>query len=76
MKPGEISIDQEQQAEDLLKKQGLSNCNPLKIPVRANEKFVKAPDNDELTDATSYRSLIGSLLFFAKQFHPDFFIGC
>ena len=53
----------------------MSNCNPLKIPVTVNEEFVKANDNDELADATSYRSLIGSLLFLAKQPRPDIYYG-
>ena len=52
------------------KKQGKSNCNTRKIPVTVNEKFVKANDNSELADATSYRSLIGSLPFLAKQTCP------
>ena len=53
----------------------MSNRNPLKIPVTVNEKFVKVNDNDELADATSYRSLIGSLLFLAKQTPPDILYG-
>ena len=61
-KPGEINVDQEQSTEDLLIKQNMINCNPPKIPVTVVEMFVKANDNDELADATSYRSLIGSLL--------------
>ena len=68
--PGEVSIDQEQKTEDLLRKQGMSNCFPLKIPVTVNEKFMKANENDELADATSYRSLVGSRLFFTQQFRP------
>ena len=66
-KPGETIIDQEQKTEDLLKKQGMINCNPLKIPERVNEEIVKVNDSDELADATSHRILIGSLLFPAKQ---------
>ena len=64
--------DQEQHFEDLLKKQGMINCNPLKSPLTVNETFVTANDNNEMADATSYRSLIGSLLFLAKLAHLDF----
>ena len=47
-------------------KQGMSNCNPLEIPATDNENFVETIDSDELADATSYRSLIGALLFLAE----------
>ena len=47
-------------------KQGVSNCSPPEIPATDNENFVEAIDNDELVEATSYRSLIGPLLFFAE----------
>ena len=43
--------------------------------VTVNENFAKANENDEFTDATSYRSLIGSLLFLAKQTRPDTLYG-
>ena len=56
-KQGAISIHQEQNTEALLKKHGLSNCNPLKIPVTVIENIVKANDKDEMADATSYRKL-------------------
>ena len=58
-----------------MKKQSISNCNPLKLPVTVFEKFAKAIDNDELADAASYRSLIGSLLFLAKQTRLDISYG-
>ena len=74
-KPGDISVDQEQYSEDLLKKQGMSNCNLLKIPATVNENFVKAYDKEELSDATSYRSLIGTFLFLAKQTRPVYLYG-
>ena len=74
-KPGEMSFDQEQYTKDSLKKQGLSSCNLLKIPVIVNGKFVNAIDNDELADANSYGNLMGSLLFIAKQTRPDIFYG-
>ena len=59
----------------MFKKQDMSNCNLLKNPVTVIEKFVKANDNDELAGATSHRSLIGSLLFLAKQIRTDILYG-
>ena len=53
----------------------MSNFKPLEIPVTVNEKVVKANDNDELADATSYRNLIGSLPILAKQTRLDFLYG-
>ena len=53
----------------------MRNSYPLKIPVTVNEKFVKASDKDELADATTYRNMIESLLFLAKQVRPDILCG-
>ena len=39
-KPAEIDFNQKQNADDLLRKQGMSNCNSLKIPVTVNEGIV------------------------------------
>ena len=69
------SLDQEQYIEDLLQKQGKTNCKPLKTPISPNEKFVKATDDDEIADERTYRSLIGSLLFLAKQVRPVILCG-
>ena len=37
----ENTIDQEQYTEDLLKQQGMGDCNPLKINVTINENLSK-----------------------------------
>ena len=50
-------------------------CNPLKILVRVTKKFVKAKGNDDLADATSYQSLIESILLPAKQTRLDILCG-
>ena len=71
----EISIIQSHYLEVLSQKQGTSNYNPLKFPVKVNEKAGKADDKDELADATSYRKLVESLLFLAKQTRLDILYG-
>ena len=54
--------------------QGMSNCNPLVNPVTVNENFLKANNSVQLSDKTSYRGLIESLLFHAKQTLPNIFV--
>ena len=52
----------------------MSNCNPLKTPISPNEKFMKAPDDNEPEDPedeSTYRSLFGSSLFLGKHTRPD-----
>ena len=73
--PGRLSLDQEQYEEDLQQKQGMSNCKPLKTPISPNEKFMKATDDNELADESTYRSLLGCLLFLAKQTRRDILFG-
>ena len=53
----------------------MSSCNPLKIPVTGNGKFLKANDEVELAETTSYQSLIRSFLFVAIQTHLDLING-
>ena len=49
----------------------MSSCIPLQVLLTVVDKFFKANDNDELADEISYWSLIGPLLFPAKQTRPD-----
>ena len=73
--PGRISLDQGQYIEDMLQKQGMRNCKLFKSPISSNEKFVKATDDNELADESTYRRITGSLLFLAKQTRPDILFG-
>ena len=73
--PGRIILYQKQYIENLLEKQYVSNCKPLKTSISTNEKFMKATDDAELADETVYRSLMGSLLFLAKLTRPDNLVG-
>ena len=49
----------------------MQDCNPSKTPAENNLKLVKATEDEQLTDQTLYRSLVGSLLYIAKQTRPD-----
>ena len=45
--------------------------NPSKTPAENNLKLVKAAEVEQLVDETLYRSLVGPLLYIAKQTRPD-----
>ncbi|XP_047315864.1 uncharacterized mitochondrial protein AtMg00810-like [Impatiens glandulifera] len=60
--PGKIFLAQEKYIEDLLKKFNMSQCKPLSTPMALNENF-QVNDDGEKADSTSYRKLIGSLIY-------------
>ena len=49
----------------------MQDSNPSKTPAENNLKLVKAAEVEQLVDETLYRSLVGSLLYIAKQTRPD-----
>ena len=49
----------------------MQESNPSKTPAENNLKLVKATYVEQLVDETLYRSLVGSLLYIAKQTRPD-----
>ena len=66
-----ITLDQETYIENVLEKFSMPDSNPSKTPAENNFKLVKATDVEQLVDETLYRSLVGSLLYIAKQTRPD-----
>ena len=66
-----ITLDQEKYIENVIEKFGMQDSNPSKTPAENNLKLVKAADNEQLVDEKLYRSLVGSLLYIAKQTRPD-----
>ena len=66
-----ITLDQETYIESVLEKFSTQGSNPSKTPAENNLKLVKASEVTQLVDETLYRSLVGSLLYIAKQTGPD-----
>lgn len=64
-----IFICQKKYIENLLKKYKMHGCNAVATPLITNEKLQKE-DGSPKADASSYRSLIGSLLYLTTT-RPD-----
>ncbi|XP_021299420.1 uncharacterized protein LOC110428069 [Herrania umbratica] len=58
-----ISICQRKYVLDVLENQGLLRCKPMSTPIDYNHKLSKAEEEEQLTNPTSYRQLIGKLLY-------------
>ena len=66
-----ITLDQETYTESVLEKFSMQDTNPSKTPAENYLKLVKANETEQLVDETLYRSLVGSVLYVAKQTRPD-----
>ena len=66
-----LTLDQETYIESVIEKFSMQGSNPSKTPAQNKHKLVKAIEDEQLIDATLYRSLLGSLLYKAKQTRPD-----
>lgn len=64
-----IFISQKKYAENILKKFKMNGCKTVAIPLVPNEKL-KKEDGAEKIDASTYRSLVGSLLYLTAT-RPD-----
>ena len=66
-----ITLDQQTYIEGVLDKLSMQDSNPSKTPAENNIKLVKAAEVEQLVDEALHRSLVGSLLYIAKQTRPD-----
>ena len=66
-----ITLDQATFIESVLEKFSVQNSNPTKTPTGNNLKLLKAAEVEQLVDETLYRSLVGFLLYIAKQTRRD-----
>ena len=66
-----ISIDQESYIDDALRKFGLIDANPVKIPLPANSTFEKNAEQSSPTLIQKYQSLMGTLLYIMLGSRPD-----
>ncbi|KAG6391565.1 hypothetical protein SASPL_149321 [Salvia splendens] len=69
-----VFICQRKYVENILKKFGMSDCNPTLIPLVVNEKM-KKEDGEKKIDASIYRSMVGSLLYLCAT-RPDIMFAC
>jgi hypothetical protein len=71
---GEVSISQTKSIESILKKQGLANANPVKMPLDPNIKIVPNPDGnqgDHTHRSNTFAQLLGELQYLATATRPD-----
>lgn len=60
---GKIKLHLNDKIKDMLEEYGMTNANSVATPTVANQSF---QGNGEICDSTSYRSLVGKLLFMAN----------
>ena len=66
---GKVTVDQKRYIETMLERFQMDQCKPSRTPVDLNLKLQTAHNGD--VDQRIYRSLVGSLLYLAKQMRPD-----
>ena len=67
----EITLDQEKYTQNILEQFNMQNCKPSKTPAEINLKLEVAQEDSVRIDSHEFRSLVGSLLYLAKQTRPD-----
>ena len=68
---GKVTVDQERYRETMLERFQIHQCKPSRTPADLNLKLQTAQNGDKEVDQRIYRSLVGSLLYLAKQTRPD-----
>ena len=66
-----ITLDQEKYTQNILEHFNMQDCKPIKTPAENNLKLEVAQENSARVDSHEFRSLLGSLLYLAKQTRPD-----
>ena len=67
----EMNLDQEKYTQNILEKFNMQDCKPSKPPLENNLKLERAQEDSVRVDSHELRSLVGSLLYLAKQNRPD-----
>lgn len=78
LKAGTLLVGQWNYVRDLLESEGLTNCNPCSLPMKAGSFLDTDHDGDnEETELKAYQSLIGKLMYLACGTRPDisFIVG-
>ena len=66
-----ITLDQEKYNQNILEKFNMQDGKPSKTPSENSLKLEVAQENSVRVDSHEFRSLVGSLLYLAKQTRPD-----
>ena len=66
-----VTVDQERYIETMLERFQMDQSKPSRTPADLHLKLQTAQNGDEDVDQRIYRSLVGSLLYLAKQTRPD-----
>ena len=69
---GKVTIDEELYIETMLERFQMDQFKPSRTPADLKMKLHKAQNGDEEVDQRICISLVGSLLYLAKQTRPDF----
>lgn len=67
----EISVDQSDYIDAVLKKFGMSDCKPVKTPLPTGLKLDKPSEDHVPSKEIPYQSLIGSVMYLAVCTRPD-----
>ena len=65
------SLDQEKYSQNILEEFNMQNCKPSKTPAKNNLNFEVAQEDSVGVESHEFRSLVGSLIYLAKQTRPD-----
>ena len=68
---GKVTVNQERYIETMLEWFQMDQCKPSRTPADLNLKLQTTQNGDEEVDQRIYRSLVGSLLYLAKQTRTD-----
>lgn len=70
-----IGLDQSAFINDILKRFGMENCNPVSTPIDINQKLslnsTDEKDNQFITGTVPYQELVGCLLYLVQGTRPD-----
>ena len=71
---GSVSVDQESSIDRLLEKYGLTNCNPVNVPMRPDTDLTglpSSPISEKTTIKSAYCMLVGELMYIAINTRPE-----
>ena len=66
-----MTIGQKRYLEGVRERFGMSECNPVDIPVEAGKKFDQRKPNESAADKGLYQAIIGSLTYAMTATRPD-----